>query len=56
MERREGQVDPEVLIFINNSPRPHHLEEFVKEHLHIVDTARMHSNNTTWMISEKIGC
>jgi hypothetical protein len=25
----------------------------VKEHLHIVDTARMHFNNTTWMISEK---
>jgi hypothetical protein len=33
LERREGQVDPEVLIFINNSPRPHHQEEMLKEHL-----------------------
>jgi hypothetical protein len=28
---KRGPVDPEVLIFINNSPRRHHLEEFLKE-------------------------
>jgi hypothetical protein len=49
---KRGPVDPEVLIFINNSPRRHHLEEFLKEDPLRVPVSpaarRTQPNNTTW--------